>query len=164
MNLIVIINNTARLAEKVTQGRCGRWTRHRRQHQLMLLINSSRRISSSEWTVALGCGFLVDLRDDRLYFRLVLYLELLLPRGRGWWSLPDAAVALACEPPSTSEFLATAIPRLNDVLVLAYRGVDVRDGDLVTDFDIARRDEVHLRVAIVERRSGGWVAGVSNVG
>ena len=140
----------------------GGWTRHRRQHQLMLLINSSRRIGSSEWTVALGCGFLVDLRDDRLYFRLVLYLELLLSSGRGW-SLPDAAVALACEPPSTSEFLATAIPRLNDVLVLAYRGVDVRHGDLITGFNIARRDEVHLRVAIVERRSSGWVAGVSDL-
>ena len=43
-----------------------------------------------------------------------------------------------------------------------YRGVDVRDGDLVTGFNIACRDEVHLRVAIVERRSSGWVARVSN--
>jgi len=128
----------------------------------MLLIDGSR-INSSDCTVALGCGFLVNLRDNRLYFRLVLYLELLLPRGRGWWSLPDAAVALACEPPSTSEFLATAIPRLNGVLVVVYRGVNVRDGDLVTGFNIARRDEVHLRVAIVERRSGGWVARVSNL-
>jgi len=128
----------------------------------MLLIDGGR-INSSEWTLGLGCGFLVDLRDDWLHFRLVLYLELLLPLGRGWWSLPDAAVTLTCEPPPTSEFLATAIPRLNDVLVVVYRSVDVRDGDLVTGFNIARRDEVHLRVAIVERRSGGWVTRVSNL-
>ena len=107
----------------------------------MFSIDGSR-INSSEWTVALGCGFLVNLRDDRLHF--------FLARGRGWWRLTDAAVALTCEPPSTSEFLATAISRLNDVLVVTYRGVNIRDSDLVTGFDIARRDEVHLRVAIVE--------------
>ena len=125
-------------------------------------VDGGRHISRNGLTLALGCNFLVGFRDDRLHFRLVLYLQLLLPCGGGW-SLPDAAVALAREPPSTSELLATAIPRLNDILVIVHRGVDIGDGYFVTCFDISRRDEVHLRVAAVERRSGTGVAGMSNL-
>ena len=114
-------------------------------------------------TLALGHFLLVDLRDDPLHLGLViLQLYLLLPCG-GWGSLPGATAALACEPPSTSELLATAVPRLDHIIVVVHGGVDVRDRDLVTGFDVARRDEMHLRVAAFERRSGAWVAGVGNL-
>lgn len=125
-------------------------------------IDGGRHIGRNGLTLALGCHFLVGFRDDRLYFRLVLYLQLLLTCGGGW-SLPDAAVALAREPPSTSELLATAMPRLNDILVVVHRGVDIGDGYFVTCFYISRRDKEHLRVAAVERRSGTGVAGMSNL-
>jgi hypothetical protein len=120
------------------------------------------RVGRNGLTVSLGRLF-VDLRDDRLHFGfVVLQLYLLLPCG-GRRGLPDATVALARKPPSTSELLATAIPCLDNILVFVHGGVGVRDRYLVTGFDVARRDEVHLRVATFERRSGAWVAGVRNL-
>lgn len=114
--------------------------------------------------LALALGrLLIDLRDDRLHFGLVvLQLYFLLLCG-GWGGLFGATVTLACEPPSTSELLATAIPCLDHILVDVHGGIDVRDRYLVTGFDVAHRDEVHLRVAAFERRSGAWVARVRDL-
>ena len=158
-----ILDQASLACEDYVQGNEG--TRHRVQHGPLRSIDGSCHIGGGGLILALVCHFLVDLRDDRLHFRLVLHLQLFLRCGGlgGWWSLPDAAIALAREPPSTSELLATAIPRLNDILVVVHRSIDVRDGYFVACLDIARRDEVHLRVAAVERRPGAGVAGVSDL-
>lgn len=140
------------------RGEGGYWLYHR-----PLSINGGCRISRDRPTFVQARRLLVDLRYDRLHFRLVPQLQLLLPCG-GRGSIPDATVALTREPPSTSELLATAIPRLDDVLAIAHGGVDVRDRYLVAGFDFARRDETHLRVAAFKRWSRGRVAGVRDVG
>jgi hypothetical protein len=87
----------------------------------------------------------IHLRDNWLHFRFVLERQqLLFSRRGGRWrrSLPHATVTLARKPPSTGELLAPAIPRLHDVFVVVYGGVNIGDGYLVPGFDVARGDEV----------------------